>query len=170
MKYILTLVLLFFIMSSSIKSHAQTIQPSKRFGSWTGAAEVRAQSQEYDLGCEIDVNFRLTLFTDGRYDIEILEYTLEDWAGKLCHIAAEGLWDAFIDENGVEFTRHNMFKFGGQYYLSFGLNGLEEDNLKHIKEEAGRVEVLHLDDRFLKIRIDLRKSDIKSQTLLLRRE
>lgn len=151
-------------------SPAQTIQPASRFGSWTGAAEVRAQSQEYGLGCEIDVNFRLTLFTDGQYDIEILDYALEDWEGQLCHIAAEGLWETFIAENGVEFTKHRMYNSGEKYYLSFGLSGLDDDKLEHIKEEASSVEVLHLDDRFLKIRIDLKKSDIKRQTLLLQKE
>jgi len=148
----------------------QTIQPESRFGSWKGAAKVRAKSQEYDLGCEIDVNFRLTLFTDGQYDVEILDYGFDDLPGQLCHIAAEGLWEAFLEENEVGFTQHRIFQSEGKYYLNLGLTGLQDDKLDHIKQEASRVEILHLDNRHLKIKIDLQSSSVKSRILLLQRE
>jgi len=162
MKYLIAFLLFLFVSYNTI--HSQTIQPNKRFGSWVGAASVKAQSSDYDIGCDIDVDFRLTLYQNGRYDVEILD------ASSLCHIVLKGMWDVFLDANEVEFTTCTMYKTGNNYYLKFELSGLEDENLKHIKQEASQVEVLRLDDQFLKIRIGLLSSSLKSQTLLLRKE
>lgn len=164
MKYLLFFLIFTFYGCALNQSYAQTIQPSKRFGSWIGAAPVKAQSSEYDINCDIDVDFRLTFYQNGGYDVEVLD------ASSLCHILLKGMWDTFLDQNEVEFTTCSMFKSGSNYYLNFGLSGLDDDNLKHIKQEASQVQVLRLDDQFLKIRVDLLTSSLKSQILLLRRE
>lgn len=160
------IILFVFLLQFTSILAQESISHQLIFGNWVGYATVRA-SRDRETGCGISMKFKLSLSTDYKYHIEILDQGTEGIKEKLCLTATKGAWKEFLQHYKIE---EDGFELIDADTLKLNFKSADLGKLAHIRREASEIQILQVTQSQLVLKIGLFTSRLGNETIYLKRQ